>query len=67
MTAALPAGADSAGTKAQDPAARSASTARIRQPWFRRHRGLAAAGAVVAAALALAVGTQLAPKGNRVP
>ncbi|NUS37195.1 MAG: DUF4350 domain-containing protein [Pseudarthrobacter sp.] len=67
MTAALPAGADSAGTKAQDPAAGSASTARIRQPWFRRHRGLAAAGAVVAAALALAVGTQLAPKGNRVP
>ncbi|MGN7147969.1 DUF4350 domain-containing protein [Arthrobacter sp. SAFR-179] len=34
--------------------------------WLRRHRGVAAAGVVVAAALALVVGTQLAPKGDAV-
>ncbi|MEW1806159.1 DUF4350 domain-containing protein [Pseudarthrobacter sp. NPDC080039] len=35
--------------------------------WLRRHRSAAAAGAAVAAALALIVGTQLAPKGDSVP
>lgn len=35
--------------------------------WLRRHRGVSAAGVVVAAALALVVGTQLAPKGDAVP
>jgi hypothetical protein len=37
------------------------------QGWLRRHRGVSAAGVVVAAALALVVGTQLAPKGDAVP
>lgn len=35
--------------------------------WLRRHRTAAAACGVVAAALALIVGTQLAPKGDTVP
>ncbi|NUT70006.1 DUF4350 domain-containing protein [Pseudarthrobacter sp. C4D7] len=35
--------------------------------WMRQHRGVTAAAAVVAAALALVIGTQLAPKGDRVP
>ncbi|KRE84285.1 DUF4350 domain-containing protein [Arthrobacter sp. Soil764] len=35
--------------------------------WLRRHRGMAAAGMVAAAALALVVGTQLAPKGDAAP
>ncbi|GGH97782.1 DUF4350 domain-containing protein [Arthrobacter liuii] len=35
--------------------------------WLRRHRGLTAAAVVVAAALALVIGTQLAPKGDTVP
>ncbi|HKU03632.1 MAG TPA: DUF4350 domain-containing protein [Arthrobacter sp.] len=32
--------------------------------WLRQHRGIAAAAAVVAVALALVIGTQLAPKGD---
>ena len=35
--------------------------------WLRGHRGTAATAVVVAAALALVIGTQLAPKGDTVP
>ncbi|HEY1156726.1 MAG TPA: DUF4350 domain-containing protein, partial [Arthrobacter sp.] len=35
--------------------------------WLRQHRGLTAAGVLVAAALALVIGTQLAPKGDTIP
>lgn len=35
--------------------------------WILRHRGLAAAGTLVAVALAVAIGTQFAPKGDTVP
>ena len=35
--------------------------------WLRQHRGLTAVGLVVAAALALVIGTQLAPKGDASP
>ncbi|WP_324642475.1 DUF4350 domain-containing protein [Pseudarthrobacter sp. LT1] len=35
--------------------------------WLRQHRAATAAAAVVAAALALVIGTQLAPKGDRLP
>jgi len=42
---------------------------RRRRPfaWIRNHRGLAAAALVAVAALALIIGTQLAPKGDTVP
>ena len=43
------------------------SQARKFPAWLRQHRGLTAAGIVVAAALALVVGTQLAPKGDTIP
>lgn len=35
--------------------------------WIRNHRGLAAAAVLAVAALALVIGTQLAPKGDTVP
>lgn len=35
--------------------------------WLRTHRGLTVAGVLVAAALALVIGTQLAPKGDTAP
>ena len=35
--------------------------------WLRQHRGMAAAAVVVAGALALIIGTQLAPKGDTLP
>ncbi|MFP5313579.1 MAG: hypothetical protein ACLGH7_14440, partial [Actinomycetes bacterium] len=35
--------------------------------WIRAHRGVSAAAAVVAAALALVIGTQFAPKGDTTP
>ncbi|BCW79310.1 DUF4350 domain-containing protein [Arthrobacter sp. NicSoilC5] len=40
---------------------------RTLKKWLRQHRAATAAAAVVAAALALLIGTQLAPKGDRVP
>lgn len=39
---------------------------RMSMGWLRQHRGAAAAAVVVAAALALIIGTQLAPKGDTV-
>lgn len=51
-----------------DPASnRSAGKAKGMRGWLRRHRTLAALWAVVAAALALVLWTQLAPKGDAVP
>ncbi|MDQ0117561.1 hypothetical protein J2T22_000731 [Pseudarthrobacter defluvii] len=41
--------------------------ARTLKKWLRQHRAATAAAAVVAAALALLIGTQLAPKGDRAP
>ena len=50
------------------PAGNSQETqARKPRGWLRQHRGLTAAGAVVAAALALVIGAQLAPKGDTTP
>lgn len=40
---------------------------RTLKKWLRQHRAATAAAAVAAAALALLIGTQLAPKGDRVP
>ncbi|MHC6592502.1 DUF4350 domain-containing protein [Arthrobacter sp. C152] len=67
MTSALPAGTDAAAADQQDLPAGQSPAATTRTSWFRRHRRLAAAGAVVAAALALAIGTQLAPRGDSIP
>ncbi|TQJ41564.1 hypothetical protein FBY33_3679 [Arthrobacter sp. SLBN-112] len=62
-------GLPTAGEKRRDTDEATGSTpgARTMQGWLRRHRGVSAAGVVVAAALALVVGTQLAPKGDAVP
>lgn len=64
MTGVLSTGNGSAGTGL--PGGPSPAAGK-RQRWLRRHRTLAAGAVVVAAALALAVGTQLAPKGDSVP
>jgi hypothetical protein len=62
-------GLPTAGEKRRDTDAATGSTpgARTTQGWLRRHRGVSAAGVVVAAALALVVGAQLAPKGDTGP
>ncbi|MDQ0731597.1 DUF4350 domain-containing protein [Arthrobacter sp. B1I2] len=45
----------------------SAPAGRTLPGWLRRHRAGTIAGVVVAAALALVIGTQLAPKGDTIP
>jgi hypothetical protein len=58
-----------AGTEpAKDSPARKdhKTQARKLRRWLRQHRGLAAAGAVVVAALVFVIGAQLAPKGDTV-
>lgn len=70
MTGILSTSNGSAGTDPRDagtgPQGAPAPAGRWRH-WVRRHRTLAAGAAVVAAALALAVGAELAPKGDSVP
>lgn len=51
----------------KQPATGSVADNRRIRGWLRRHRGRTAAAMVVAAGLALVVGTQLAPKGDAVP
>jgi hypothetical protein len=67
MTGLRTAGADGRNAPRAGTAAGQAPRRRGPSGWIRSHRGPAAAALVAVAALALVIGTQLAPKGDTVP